>query len=281
MGAHPQAQGVFTIIVREILSNTNATLKRLRSLQTRSAREQSGLFLIEGRKLIAEAHSKKIELVDVVVSQTFADTELDEEMESHFESVSIVNDQLFKSLYTTTSTCGIVASANQPFHTLESCLKAKDALIVVGDAIQDPGNLGTVVRSCLAFSVDCVVLLKGSVDSYSPKVVRASMGAVFAMPVAQLIETDLLKEALHKMRIDAFALDGQANRPYWEAPLNKPAALFFGNEGNGLAQSSLDLCQDSLAIPISDSCESLNVAISVGIVLCEANRQRMSASPTR
>ncbi len=256
-------------------------MKRLRSLQTRCEREKSGLFLIEGRKLIAEARHKNIELIDIVVSQTFADTELDEEMDSHFESVSIVNDQIFKSLYTTTSTCGIVASANQPFHTLQSCLKTNDALIVVGDAIQDPGNLGTVVRSCLAFSVDCVVLLKGSVDSYSPKVVRASMGAVFAMPIAQSVETQFLKEALKEKSIDAFALDAQAKRPYWEAPLREPAALFFGNEGNGLAPASLDLCQDSLAIPISDSCESLNVAISVGIVLCEANRQRMSASTTR
>ncbi len=148
------------------------------------------------------------------------------------------------------------------------------ALLVVAEKIQDPGNLGTIVRNCLAFKVDALILSKGSVDCYSPKVVRSSMGALFDLAIVQEIDLqDCLKE-LGKHNVTPLALDADGKTPYWQADLSTSIALIFGNEGRGLSQMALRDADAVLSIPIDERCESLNIGVSVGIVLAHIDRQQ-------
>jgi TrmH family RNA methyltransferase len=157
---------------------------------------------------------------------------------------------------------------------LQQCFSPTQPLIVVGDQIQDPGNLGTIMRNCQAFGVDSLVLSKGSVDCFSPKVVRSSMGAIFDLPVVQDIEMDFCLNEFAKHNVTPLALDPVGTSTYWELDSSGSIALIFGNEGNGLSQIVHERVRSLLKIPISPNCESLNVAVSVGIVLAHLHKQR-------
>jgi len=261
--------------VQEINSSQNAVIKRVRSLDNRAARKESGLFLLEGKKLIEEAQAKSIELIDIITTREFLERELqDQLLVSNLDHLSVVSDQLFKTLYTTATSCGIVASAVQPTAQLSPLLEKESVLLVIGEEVQDPGNLGTILRNCLAFGVDALILSKGSVDCYSPKVVRSSMGALFALPVVQEVDLqDCLKE-LRKKRVAPLALDADGKTPYWQANISTSIALIFGNEGRGLCQATLAGADSVLSIPIAQKCESLNIGVSVGIVLAHIDRQK-------
>src|SRR5271156_2700546 len=152
--------------IKEISSSTNAVLKRVRALDDRTERKESGLFLIEGRTLIEEAIRKQVELDNVVTTRSFMEEEIDQELTANLPTINIVSGAVFKTLYTTNTSCGIVATAVQPKTDFEKCFAPAHPFIVVGDQIQDPGNLGTIIRTCLAFGVDALVLSKGSVDCF-------------------------------------------------------------------------------------------------------------------
>jgi RNA methyltransferase, TrmH family len=261
--------------VQEINSSQNAVIKRIRSLDNRAARKECGLFLLEGKKLIEEAQANKIDLIDIVTTREFLEEELTDQLPlANLDHVSVVSDQLFKTLYTTTTSCGIVASAVQPTAHLSPLLEKENVLLVIGEEVQDPGNLGTIVRNCLAFGVDALILSKGSVDCYSPKVVRSAMGALFALPVVQEVDLeDCLKE-IRKKRIAPLALDANGQTLYWQANFSTSVALIFGNEGRGLCQATLDGADSVLSIPIAQKCESLNIGVSVGIILAHIDREK-------
>jgi len=260
--------------VKEISSATNAVLKRVRALDDRAERKESGLFLIEGRTLIEEAIRNQVELDNVVTTRPFMEKEIDQKLTASLPTVNIVSDAVFKTLYTTSTSCGMIATAVQPKSSLEQCFAPVHPLMVVGDQIQDPGNLGTIMRTCLAFGVDSLVLSKGSVDCYSPKVVRSSMGAIFALPVVQDVDMEHCLNEFAKYNVIPLALDPSGSRSYWELDSSGPVALIFGNEGHGLSRLVLDRARNPLKIPIAPNCESLNVAVSVGIVLAHVHKQR-------
>src|SRR5271163_2935154 len=144
--------------IKEISSSTNAVLKRVRALDDRAERKESGLFLIEGRTLLEEALRKQVELDNVVTTRSFMEDEISKELTANLPTINIVSDAVFKTLYTTRTSCGIIATAVQSKTRFEQCFVPVRPLIVVGDQIQDPGNLGTIMRSCLAFGVDSLVL---------------------------------------------------------------------------------------------------------------------------
>jgi TrmH family RNA methyltransferase len=262
---------------KEIKSASNSLLKLMRKLHTKAERRQSGLFLLEGKKLINDAIERGIEINDAVISTSFYEDEIHPDFLGEIESISVVSDALFKDLYTTSTSCGIIATAAQPDHTLEDCFNSKEPLLVIGEAIQDPGNLGTIMRNAFAFGADALILSNGSVDCFSPKVVRSSMGAIFDIIVVQDIDLPECVEHLHDRKIRLIALDADGQYPYWEESPYRPCALVFGNEGNGLSNYIKETAQTVVKIPIADSCESLNVAVAVGVVLADAYKCKSQA----
>jgi TrmH family RNA methyltransferase len=262
---------------REIASSTNAFLKRVRSLSTRAGRKQHKLILLEGRKLVEEALLRNIDLVDLVTTKSYLEDSANQSLFAQLENViniSLVDDRIFKTLYTTTTTCGIIATAKQPQQDLSTCFAAEKPLLVVADQVQDPGNLGTIIRTCLAFKADGLILLSGSTDPFAPKVIRSSLGAIFDLTVIENLDFANCVELFREHKITAVGFEATAARPYWELPASDSLALIFGNEAFGLSSQVRESAPLLLSIPMAQNCESLNVAISAGIVLAHVFRQR-------
>ena len=222
---------------------------------------------MEGHKLVQEALNKKIELVDVIVSQTYFETGLNNtELVNDLDAIAVVQDRIFADLYTTDTSCGIIATAKQKHYDLVEILPGA-RLLLLADNIQDPGNLGTIVRNAHAFQASGLILSKGSADCYSPKVVRASMGAIFSLPI--IVRADL-RSVIDQLKANKFqitALDSKAKTPFWQEAVLEPQAYILGNEGHGISPDIKDLIDRSISIPINPDCESLNVAVAAGIIL--------------
>ena len=162
--------------------------------------------------------------------------------------------------------------------SLDACAGKHMPCFVVLDRVQDPGNLGTILRTADAAGMDGVILLKGTVDAFSPKVVRAAMGSLFHLPIVMDVEEAAFLEfvASKKLSLCATALDATA-KPHFAADFCRPSAIVFGNEGSGVSAQILERAE-KIYIPMFGEAESLNVAVSSAIVLYEAVRQRHALS---
>jgi RNA methyltransferase, TrmH family len=262
------------LVVKEITSPNNHLLKQIRLLHDRHGREKAKLFLIEGAKVLNEAIEKKIEIVDIAVSETFVKNGLANLEQSKIKILYALPDKLFAGLGTTTTPTGIIAIARMREDSIDDCLKGANPLLMVCDAIQDPGNLGTIIRSGLAFGANGMILTKGSVDPYNPKVVRGAMGASFGLPIVIDLAVEDVIDALHKKNIRTIALDARAKKTISDIDLRQPTAFFFGNEGHGFSQQTMESVSETASIPMRTMTESLNVAISAAIVMFECARVR-------
>ena len=260
--------------IKEIASSANPLLKDVRSLHDRSGRKKSGLFLLEGPKLLEEALKNGIEIVDVIVSRRFWQEGLPGMPQFDLEELVVVEDNVFAQLATTETPQGILATAVISKQELADVLTQDDALLLVADTVQDPGNLGTIARAGLAFGATALILTKGTVDPFSPKVVRSAMGALFALPVVSDITFDQLADELKQHEIPLFALDQNADQSLWTAEFPARLALIFGNEGNGMKDEDMDKADRVISIPISERSESLNVAMAASITLSFISSKR-------
>lgn len=223
---------------------------------------------MEGAKLIEEALKNNIQLGDIVISQSYYQDGFERaNLAGQLESVLVVSDSLFKGLYTTDTSCGIIATALPHNHSLEDILNSGKT-VLLADNIQDPGNLGTIIRTAFAFEAGGIILSKGTVDCYSPKVVRSSMGAIFSLPIVNQADLTTTISQLKEKQFKVLALDAGAKRTIWgNMSTSSPIAYILGNEGHGISQEILNAADDTVSIPINPNCESLNVAIAAGIIL--------------
>jgi len=249
-------------------------LKQIRALHQRSARDKEGLFLIEGAKLLNEAFAKGVEVHDVVVSNSYWTQGMSQVNQDSLSNLNVVDDKLFKELVTTQSPCGVIAVGTSRRYNIDDCLRGETTLIAIGEAIQDPGNAGTLVRAALAFGCSGVVLTKGSVDAYNPKVVRSAMGALFSLPVVTGLELSTVVTLLRNHAVRVIGLEPTAKTELESAQLNGAVAVLLGNEGNGLSADALKLADQLVTIPMTDTTESLNVAVCGAVVLYQCAIQR-------
>jgi TrmH family RNA methyltransferase len=256
------------------LSNTLA--KKIKSLHTQKAREEQSLFLIEGQKCLHEAIKYNIEIEQVVCSNSFCKTN---NLPSGISTQEIftTNDKQLEQLATTDTSCEIIAVAKIPTNSIQAIFESNHTpFIVIAESIQDPGNIGTIIRTALATSATGIVLTKGCASLYNPKVVRSAMGTLFGLPIAFDIEIETLLDLLKKQNIKIIAADASAKTPYNKANLKGASAFIFGSEGQGLSKLAISSAHEKISIPMNENVESLNVAISAGIILYEAYQQRLS-----
>ncbi|HEY9758135.1 MAG TPA: RNA methyltransferase [Oculatellaceae cyanobacterium] len=264
--------------LKEITSPANHLLKQGKALHDRPGREKSKLFLIEGAKLVAEAIERRVEVVDIVVSETFVKQGLPNLDQSKVRCLNVMPDKLFAELSTTTTPTGIAAIARIKESTLDDCLKKPNPVLIICDSIQDPGNLGTMMRSALAFGASGMILTKGCVDCFNPKVVRGGMGASFALPIVRDADMTEICVELHERGFKTVLLEPTAKKTIFDLDMNQSLAFVFGNEGHGFSRNTLDTVQERLQIPMQNDTESLNVSISAAILLFEWSRRRNFAN---
>lgn len=265
--------------ITPITSAANSLLKRIRLLHSASGRKKEGRFLIEGMKLFDEAVKHNIAIEDVVVSESFLEREFDPHNQNSafnhaVSQVVVVEDKLFTPLATTETPQGLVAVAELRACKIDELFAGKAPLVVIADRIQDPGNLGTMMRTALALGASGMMLSKGSVDAFNPKVVRSAAGALFSLPFIENLSIETCVSECRKRGLKILALSADGDSVLDEIDLTVPSALLLGNEANGLdtaVEKSADLI---VSIQMKDESESLNVAIANAIVMYEASSQR-------
>lgn len=233
------------------------------------------MALAEGVRLVEEVLAAGIECRAVVVSPALLGTERGRALKGALEAagpVTETTDEELTELAATEHPQGVVAVVVPKAWTLDDIAIGTSGVVVVLDALQDPGNVGTIVRTALALGAKGVVTLPGTAEIENPKTMRSAMGATFRLPTVRADETVLLEWlAHHRVIVAATAMDGQ---PFDRTRLAGPLAFVFGNEGAGLQSALGRNAKVTVAIPLETGAESLNVAVAAGIFLYGACRDR-------
>lgn len=269
-----QAVAIDVSRLRKIDSPQNALIKQLRKAFRAGERTDDGYCAIESVKTIEEAIRSGLRLRAVIFSDSgqSRSQRLLPQLSSHVETV-VVPDDVFAGVVATETPQGVAALVKIPAYTLEDVAKAEDSLVVVAAGVQDPGNLGTLVRSAEAFGAAGVVTTEGSASQFNPKVIRASAGSMFRLPVVKA-EAKEIVATLRAKEMRLMATSSHKGTPIDEADLTGGVALFIGNEGAGLPKAVANEMDETLVIPHAGRVESLNAAVAASVLLYEASRQR-------
>jgi TrmH family RNA methyltransferase len=260
--------------IRIVQSKQNARVKELRATLSRPGRHDTGLVALEGIHLVAEALRSGLELETVFVAQG-SEKLLEELNLGDSVEVLAMPREILASAVTTETPQPIAALARPPQWEWGQVLgeAGEQPLVVVLSGIQDPGNLGTILRSAEAFGATGAVCLPGTVSQWNLKAMRASAGSVFRMPVV-VADDDECFGHLRAAGVRSFAAMAHNATPVGGSDLAGSAALIIGSEGSGLAPELATRCDARITIPCPGPVESLNAAVAASILLYEAARQR-------
>ena len=263
--------------LRQVSSRENALVKELRLSFSQAALTEDGYCAIEGVRLLEEALRSGLRLKAVFFSQSARERakRLLPQISTHADAL-LLPDAVFRSAVATETPQGVAALVKLKSFVF-SDLVGNNPLILGAAGVQDPGNLGTMIRSAEAMGASGVLTTEGTVHAINPKVIRASAGSLFRLPV---VKTDLA-EAVRNLRdqgIKILATSSHKGIPLDEAALTEACAIFVGSEGAGISKEMIAEADEVIAIPHSERVESLNAGIAASIILYEAARQRRSTA---
>ncbi len=247
-----------TIALKYIQSAQNPQFKQWKKLLTKKERDKTGNFLVEGFHLVEEALKANV-ILEIIISEGI---EIPQRIDYGSTSITTVSNDIFRELSDTETPQGVLAVCEAPKKDIQP--EGKQFLLI--DAVQDPGNLGTMIRTADAAGMDAVIVGNGSVDTYNPKVLRSAQGSHFHLPVVR----GSLMEWTQKLKgqdIEVFGTSLENGHIYTETKAPDSFALLVGNEGNGVNKDLLAMTSRNLYIPIYGKSESLNVAVAAGILL--------------
>lgn len=255
----------------KIESKDNPAFKEAKKLKTKKERRARRSFLVEGFRFISEAFNSKCKVQEIFISEK-EEHKLYEYIEKEkLEDIKIylIREDLLNQLCDTENPQGVVGVVN-----IEEVSAGSDDFYVLCDMVQDPGNLGTIIRTSHAAGASGVILTKGTVDPYNSKTLRATMGSIFHIPIIEDNELTFIKELKEKKySILAASLEGENN--FFEEDLTNNLVICVGNEGNGLSDYIYSLSDIKIKIPMPGNAESLNVSTAAGIMIYERVRQNM------
>ncbi|MGE8206361.1 TrmH family RNA methyltransferase [Heyndrickxia sp. NPDC080065] len=246
--------------MKYIESLKNPQVKQWKKLLTKKEREKTNTYIVEGFHLVEEALKNKENIVEVIYSE-----EID--LPGHWDvsnlSITKITPDISKTISDTETTQGVFAICRMIQPSL-SILKGKSYILI--DAVQDPGNIGTIIRTSDAAGIDTVILGQGTVDVYNPKVLRSAQGSHFHINLV----FGNLEEWIQKFDQEQIPVYGTALEngiPFKQVQPQESFALMVGNEGSGVSKNLLSLTKQNLYIPIHGQAESLNVAVAAGILM--------------
>lgn len=261
-----------------ITSTSNAKIKRIVQLRKKKkARDAEGVFLVEGIRMFREIPEKLLQ--EIYISESCEEKE-GKETRRRASACGIrpelVSDGVFSHLSDTQTPQGILCVVGQLSYSLEEVADASCPHMLVLDRLQDPGNVGTILRTAEGAGVTGILLDGECADIYNPKTIRSTMGSVFRMPFYYIQDLEEGIRYLKKRGICTYAAHLEGKRAYDEEDYRKPCAFLIGNEGNGLRPEIADLADTYIRIPMAGEVESLNAAIASAVLMFEAGRQRRS-----
>ena len=257
-----------------ITSKDNETIKHIRKLKEKKYRDEYGEYIVEGIKLINEAIEEKQNVKTIIVCDNCNKEALNQN--SMYEVAKLdciyVDEKVFNTITEVKNPQGILAVVEK--QNKEKQINFNEDIIVVLDDIQDPGNLGTILRTVDSVGLSQIIVSKKSGDVYNSKVVRSTMGAIFRVNV---IESENLKDTIketkkHKFNVISTSLD--TDKSLYDINLNK-TVIVIGNEANGVSKEIQELSDIKIKIPMLGKTESLNASVATGVVLYEYVRQKI------
>jgi len=263
-----------------ITSYTNQKVKKIVSyIQKNKARREDNVFIVEGMKMLIEVPKKNVK--EIYISESFAKNKKNEQDMQYIKLIGVpleeVSDDIFKRMSDTQTPQGVLAVVTRFSYELSDIIGTKgsaESLILILENIQDPGNLGTMLRSSEGAGVSGIIMTKDTADIYNPKVVRSTMGSIFRVP---FIYVDSLTDTIKHLKtkgIKTYAAHLKGKHNYDEVDYTGPSAFLIGNEGNGLSREVADSADEYILIPMLGKVESMNAATSAALLSFEAARQR-------
>jgi len=246
--------------VKKITSAKNEYIKKIAKLSSKKARDEEGLFVAEGEHLVEMVLSSDFEVQAIVVSESyFEKNTIDFEKE-----VILIPDSIFEKISDTKTPQGILAVVLVP----DLKMKINAGNYIYCDNVQDPGNVGTIIRTADAFSFDGVIMSKGSADIYSSKVIRSSQGSVFNIKIIKDADAEFLKGVKESFKLTSTALYGECVN-LKEMKVFNNHIFVIGNEGSGVSQEILEMSDEIVYIPMTGKAESLNAGVAASILMYE------------
>ena len=262
--------------MQTITSKDNELIKHIRKLKEKKYRDESNEYVVEGVKLVEEAVKENAKIKQIIVCE---DTTRTYEIPTHimleiakYECISVSN-KIFNIITQVTNPQGIMAIIEK--NAQDAQIDYSQDIIVVLDDVQDPGNLGTILRTVDSIGLNQIIVSKGTADAFNSKVVRSTMGAIFRI---KIIEVEELAQAIKEMRKHHFKLmvtSLQTKNSIYDIDFNKKI-IVIGNEANGVSKEIQDMADEKAKIPMLGRTESLNASVAAGVVMYEYVRQKLS-----
>ena len=252
----------------EIESKNNNLFKEVKKLKEKKHRIKSNKYLIEGLRFVEEAIKSKVSIDSIIFTESFKEKnpELFLKINENIKLIQM-NEALLKQLCSTENPQGIVGVINMQNKELKS-----GELVVLVDKVQDPGNMGTIIRTAHAAGAAGIVMTKGTVDIYNDKTLRSTMGSIFYIPIVEDDSLDFVKSLKKEgYKLVVSSLQGKNN--FFEENLQGKVMIAVGNEGNGVSDEVYDIADIKVKIPMPGEAESLNVAVATSIMIYEKIRQ--------
>ena len=246
-----------------IESNQNKIIKEVNSLKAKKERDKTGLFILEGKRLVDEIPNSW-EIKYLLNSEDI-----------NFEKVYTVKDSLFEKISETVNPQGILAVCHIKEFDVTNVDYSNSPFFVVLENVTDPGNMGTLIRTADAAGADGIFLSKGCVDIYNPKVIRATMGSIFHLPIYRNLNLMDLMEDFKNNNVKTLAAHLKGTSTPYKVDMTTACAVIIGNEANGLSDEISEMASDLVKIPMPGKAESMNAGIAGGILIYEAVRQRI------
>ena len=255
-----------------IQSKDNKTIKHIISLQQRKYRQKFGEYTVEGIRAVTDI-GKKDFLRSILIRESKR-SELEPLVQKGFtvSSVYVVQDPIFDKIEHSVNGQGILGIAKKCVNDLHSLI-VEDGLYVALDGVQDPGNLGTIIRTAVAAGAKGIFLLKGTVDPYNEKCVRSTMSALCNIPIFEDVTLSEFYDFIKDNTIKTYVTSLENAKPYHTISYAKRTMIILGNEGNGVSREIIEMCDQAITIPMYDDIESLNVSIAAALCMYKVREQ--------
>lgn len=254
-----------------ITSKSNTKIKSLiKCMKNTKERKKQDVFLVEGIRMFSEIPAP-------IHVETFVTEECYEKHQALFRDMvyELVSEQVMDAISDTKTPQGVVSIVKRCHYTVEEVCKGRNPLIMALENLQDPGNLGTIIRTAEGAGVTGILMSRDTVDVYNPKVVRATMGSIFRIPFCYVENLAEIVEDLNNRNFTTYSAYLQGNS-FYDYDYQKPTIFCIGNEGNGLSKEILKAATYKITIPMKGKVESLNAATASTVLMYEALRQRNS-----
>ena len=263
-------------VIEKIASRDNKRLVNARKI--RDGKVKTSIF-IEGQRLVEEALNSNLVFQECFAAEGFGNRELLNAIAAKTVKMAEIPERIFRSIADTDNSQGIILIAERPkgsTGTIEDCLKFENAalpIVLFLNKINNPSNVGAILRTAEAAGVVGVITSANSADAFSPKALRAAMGASFRLLIWENADFDKVLQWAKEGNLMATAADIRAGMAYTQIDWISPRLLIFGSEAHGLNDAELEKIAEKISIPMENEVESLNLAVSAGIILFEAKRQ--------